>query len=291
MNTFEQHLISHGISYGVAARYSRMINDYNDWLSANGLTPRKVKKRSQFSQYIKHLQSLGNGERTIETKETAIKKYYEFLGAKHNPAHRWQKRKKKVTEPTKPLEKEELQAIYENLKPSTPVQYRDRCILGLILFQGLMRQDVAELRVDDIDFELGEVSIIGKKRTNARKLKLEAKQVFHLYDYINKYRAEFLACKNAPTDMVFLSKGTGNKINNALTLLLRTLKLEYPKVKDFEHLRTSVISLWEKEDGIIEAKVKAGHRYVMSTDRYRTDKEDELKEELLKAHPFINMNI
>lgn len=107
---------------------------------------------------------------------------------------------------------------------------------------------------------------------------------------MQKYRTNFLAYKKQETDVVFLSSGAGNKINNALTILLRELKLNFPQIEDFTHLRTSVIEQWEKEDGIIEAKMKAGHRYVSSTARYQIDNYDELQEELIRMHPIENMN-
>ena len=276
--------------YVTARKYVRMVYDFMDWLEEQGLTPKKVKKRSQFTAYLKYCYDKGNGKRTVAAKETAIKRYYEFLGTKFNPAHRWKKQKKEHTLPTKPLERKELQEIYDSIQPSSPAQYRDRSILGLIVFQGLMRQDVEELRLSDIDIEEGTVYVIGKRRTNSRKLKLEYKQGMQLYDYIQKYRNDFLAYKNEDTDKLFLSQGSGNRLSNAFSILLRQLRLEFPQIEDFTHLRTSVISHWEKEDGIIEAKVKARHRYVTSTARYQTDCYDELKEELITMHPFGKLN-
>ena len=75
-----------------------------------------------------------------------------------------------------------------------------------------------------------------------------------------------------------------------LSRLLDSLKLSFQQIENFTHLRTRVISHWEKEDGIIEAKVKAGHSYVTSTARYQTDSYDELKEELMTMHPLEKMN-
>lgn len=286
MNKFERYLIADGMQIDIAGRYGRIVDNYINWLTTQGLKPKQVKKRSQLMEFFKHCYSIGNKKRTVVIKETAIKRYYEFLGTKFNPAHTWRKRRKKHTLPAKALERDELNSIYDSINPRTPAGYRDRCILGLIVYQGVMRQDVAELRLSDLDLEIGEVTIIGKRKTNSRKLKLEYKQAMHLYEYINKYRKDFLAYKGIDTDRVFMSKGSGNKLNNALSRLLRTIRTEFPQVEDFTHLRTSVITHWEKEDGIIEAKVKAGHRYVSSTERYQTDKYDELQKQLLEFHPM-----
>lgn len=108
----------------------------------------------------------------------------------------------------------------------------------------------------------------------------------HFYEYIHKFRNDFLAYKGIETDRMFMSKGSGRRIDNALSRLLDQIRKEFPQVEDFIHLRTSAITHWEKEDGIIEAKVKAGHRYVSSTERYQTDKLDELQKQLLVFHPL-----
>lgn len=286
MNKFELYLFNDGIQLNITNRYGRIVDDYINWLNTQGLTPKKVKKRSQFMGYLRHCYSIGNKRRTVICKETAIKRYYEFLGTKFNPAHTWKKRKKVHTLPSKALEKDELNSIYDSIKPRTPTGYRDRCILGLIVFQGVQRQDVAELRLQDVDLETGEVYIVGKRKTNPRKLKLEYKQAMHFYEYIHKFRNDFLAYKGIETDRMFMSKGSGRRIDNALARLLDQIRKEFPQVEDFIHLRTSVITHWEKEDGIIEAKVKAGHRYVSSTERYQTDKLDELQKQLLVFHPL-----
>lgn len=94
MNKFELYLFNDGIQLNIANRYGRIVDDYINWLNTQGLTPKKVKKRSQFMGYLRHCYSIGNKRRTVICKETAIKRYYEFLGTKFNPAHTWKKRKK-----------------------------------------------------------------------------------------------------------------------------------------------------------------------------------------------------
>lgn len=60
---------------------------------------------------------------------------------------------------------------------------------------------------------------------------------------------------------------------------------------DLKHIRCSVISNWEKDEGIIEAMTKAGHRYISSTARYQTNKNEELQDLLKTLHPLEGMKI
>lgn len=291
MNTFERYLIDNGMHFQGAGKCGLIADMFLAWCKTQGLKV-KTLKRSQFTNWIQSCREQGNQETTLQKKEIVIKQYYEFLGTKNNPATNWMKRKREHTLPPKALEKEELLGIYQSTNPHSPVGYRDRCILGFLAFQGLLRGELWELRINDIDFEKAQVFIQGQLRTNSRYLKLEPVQMMHLYDYLQKFRSEFLCKKdNKETDRFFLSMGSSENLNGLFQILIKEIKRKYPQMIDFRHLRASVITHWEQQEGIIEAMYKAGHRYISSTDRYRTDKYDELQKQLINIHPLENMNL
>ena len=290
MNKFETYLINNGIHFQVAGQYGRIADKYIEWLEANGLKAGKV-KRSQFTDWLQLNRERGNKETTIITKENIIKHYYYFLGTKNNPALSWMKRKKEYTLPPTAIETGDLKKIYESLNPKSPAEYRNRCMLGLVLFQGLKRSEIGELRISDLNFDTGDVFVQGQRRTNSRRLKLEAIQIVHLYDYTNRYRREFLCYKKGDTDRLFLSKGSSEQMNNATNGLLYKLKKAFPQIENLIHIRGSVITHWQKQEGIMEAMVKAGHRYISSTQRYQTNKYEELQDQLKSKHPLESLEI
>ncbi len=291
MNKFETYLVNNGIHFEVAGRYGRIADKYLEWLSANNLKATDIKKRSQFTEWLQLCREQGNVERTIIIKENVVKHYYYFIGAKNNPAVSWIRRKKEHTLPPSAIEKTELIQVYESLKPKSPADYRNRCMLGFVLFQGLKRSELEELRTSDVNFETGETFIQGGLRTNSRRLKLEPFQMLHLYDYFNKYRKNFLAYGVSDTDRFFLSQGKGSRLNNSVTSMLSKLKRKFPQIEDLRHIRGSVITNWQKNEGIMEAMVKAGHRYISSTQRYQTNKYEELHEQLKSIHPLEHLNL
>lgn len=287
MTKFELYLLNKGIHFQTAGKYNGEVTHYLNWVNDNNLKPRQV-KRSKFTEFLQYRRDIGDHERTINRKEGIIKHYYDFLGTKHNPAKVWLKKRKHLTLPPKAIEREQLIEIYHSLKPKSPAEYRNRCMLGFVLFQGMLRAELTELRISDVNFD-GDVFIQGRRRSNQRTIKLEPFQVLHLYDYLHKYRKEFLCLKKEDTDRFFLSKGNGSKLENSLTLMMHLLKKQYPFIIDLRHLRGSVISHWDKQEGVIEAMTKAGHRYVSSTVRFQTNKLEELKDELKTLHPLENM--
>ena len=291
MTKFEEYLLNLGIHFQTAGRYAVEAEHFVKWLKENKLKAHRL-KRSQFTDWLALCNKRGNSKRTLVAKENIIKHYFFFLGVKNNPAFNWVGQRKEHRLPPTALEWTELVKIYESQKPQSPAGHRNRSMLGFVLFQGVMRAELTELRIADVNFEKGEVFIQGQLRTNSRTLKLQPAQALHLYDYFQKYRKDFLAHKeNKNTDRFFLSNGTGSYLENALTGVLKKLKREFPVVIDLHHIRGSLITHWQKTEGIMEAMEKAGHRYVTSTKRFDTSQYDELQDELKSIHPLESMNI
>ena len=69
-------------------------------------------------------------------------------------------------------------------------------------------------------------------------------------------------------------------------MLLTHLKKMNSKVKTLEQLRASVIVHWLKLYNLRKVQVMAGHRYISSTESYKANNLDDLKEEIKKYHPF-----
>jgi len=68
--------------------------------------------------------------------------------------------------------------------------------------------------------------------------------------------------------------------------LFREIRKEYPQVKNATRIRQGVIAHWLKTRGLREVQYMAGHKYVGSAERYRTDELEELGEALKKHHPL-----
>lgn len=53
-----------------------------------------------------------------------------------------------------------------------------------------------------------------------------------------------------------------------------------------EQLRASVITQWIKLYNLRKVQVMAGHRYISSTEAYKANNLDDLKEDIKNYHPF-----
>lgn len=288
MEAFKEHLIKNGLNYKTARRYKNLAIKYNQWLKEKHLNIKQV-KRSQFTDWLQTYREKGFGQSTIDQKENIIKQYYDFLGTKKNPAINWIIKKDEFVLPPPPIEKSALHKIYEDVEPMKLIDYRNRCMLGFVIYQGLKRIELEEMRISDVNFETGIVFVQGQRKSKARRLKLEPLQKQHLQEYVNVQREQMLTDKKNTSDKLFVSYCNGaNNIEWVLTQVMKLAKRLNPQVINLYHIRTSVISHWRKEYGLMEAMILCGHQHVKSTKRYETIMYDELHEKLKSLHPMEN---
>lgn len=287
MEQFEAYLINNGLHFSIAKRYVKIVVNYITWTKEHKLNIRKV-IRSQFTDWLQTHRAKGFKQKTLSIKEYAVRQYYYFTDNPTNPAESWIIRKDEIRLPPVPIEKELLAKMYEELKPKSIVGYRNRCMLGFIVFQGLKRNELCELRNNDINFEKGTVFIHSQRRGNSRYLKLEPMQLLHLHEYIKKHRKKLLKKRNI--DRLFITHSKGVNMDGVFTKLLTHVRQHYPQVINLYHLRTSLITHWRKQYGLMEAMIMAGHKHVNATKRYETKQYDELHQQLKSIHPLERLD-
>lgn len=166
------------------------------------------------------------------------------------------------------------------------IEKRNRVMLGLYVYQGIQSAELYRLKVENIDVRKGEITINQTKRSNERKLQLEAHQVLDFYEYILKIRNEILAISGQETEQLFISPKGGNDQSNYVNALMKELKSHNSKVKNAQQLRASVIVKWLKRYNLREVQYKAGHRFISSTEAFQVNEVDGLSEEINQFHPL-----
>ena len=143
------------------------------------------------------------------------------------------------------------------------------------------------IELKDVDLLNGKIYVPGARTTNARTLDLKAQQLLLFQDYILNVRSAILKEANKQSDYFLVNYGKGvNLLKNVISILLRKLRMFYPKLKNLQQIRQSVISEWLEQYGLRKARYMSGHRYVSSTERYNVDRIEGLKKEL-KNHYLI----
>jgi len=307
---FKEWLIIKRYSSTTVATIIKATEYFNAWSEKENISDVAETTHNDIIAYIQHYNLKGTGKKTTAHYIMHLKKYFDYLISEgelnDNPCSNIKIKgiKRKVLYDI--LSMEELEKLYngyateirleksETLKSPPPQQIqnlarkRNKIILGLLIYQAIRSEEIIRLQTSDIKLREGKIFIPGAKRSNDRTLKLESGQVFDLLDYINDTRKQILHHRNItePVQELFLNLGEGKNKSNMFSMLVSHLKQMNSKVKNLDQLRASVIVHWLKLYNLRKVQIMAGHRYISSTESYKANNLDDLKEDIAKFHPF-----
>lgn len=143
------------------------------------------------------------------------------------------------------LNQKQLEDIYESYQTKTPVQKRNKIIIGMVVYQGLVRDELQQLEPRDINLEKGIIRIRKTIKLQERVLKLKANQILPLQEYITQIRPKLLTlkkqntclagrqAKDYQTDKPLITTGNSHHLKEAPRELIYTLRKQHPWFKSF----------------------------------------------------------
>jgi integrase/recombinase XerD len=161
-------------------------------------------------------------------------------------------------------------------------------MLGLLIYQGIATEDIKNLEVKHLELREGKITIPGTKRSNERTLKLEPHQIFDLYDYVNEIRKEILNLTKKQSTVLFISIGTGIRLQNTIQKLTNEIKQQNRNVVSLDQVRASIITNWLKQYNKRKVQYMAGHRYVSSTEAYEANNIESLQVDIQRFYPSLS---
>lgn len=148
-------------------------------------------------------------------------------------------------------------------------------MLGLLIYQGLTVGELVRLRAKEVKLQEGRIMVKGTARSNERTLSLQAHQVLSLKAYLDK---------NKFADVLFIA--SGQKMTQRIQYMFGQLRVLNKKVSNAKQIRSSVIINWLKQYNLRQVQYMVGHKYVSSTERYRLNHLDDLKNAIQQHHPM-----
>jgi site-specific recombinase XerD len=289
MKDFENYLHRRSYRTNTVRGIRNNVTYFINWCLETGVLSDKA-TYTDLLNYMQWSQAKGNAKHTINAKILAIKHYYNYLMEENeredNPAMELRIRNQVKRVPSNLLSQAELETMHQNFSSAGLVGKRNKIVLGLMIYQGLHMGEIRALEVMDLKLEEGKIYVPQSARSNSRTLKLEAQQILHLQNYILQIRPLILSVAEKQSNKLFVSTGKGHQLANSMDKMMRSIKKHYPQVKDAKQIRASIITDWLKKYNIREVQYLCGHRYVSSTEHYRTDKMESLQEQLEKLHPI-----
>lgn len=315
MEKFKEWLQIKGYSSKSITSIIVAVNYFIAWYEQENINDIATVTHNDVMAYVQYQNMRGVSKKTVANYIMHTQKYFDFLnslstcgegrGEVDNPCSNIKIKgiKRKVLHDI--LKVEELEKLYENYKTETIIEKsemikvpppkhlqnlarkRNKIIVGLIVYQGMRSEEIMQLQISDVKLREGKINIPAARRSNERILKLESQQLYDMLDYINETRKQILLYQNnTTTQTLFVSISGSIHFKNALKLLVQQLQRINGKVKSLEQLRASVIVHWLQQYNLRKVQIMAGHRYVSSTESYKANNMQALKDDIKNYHPF-----
>lgn len=289
MESFKEYLVIKGYASTTIESFTGNVERFIKWLDQEGIEAEQVSYNDVMA-YVKHCTGKGLSKRTLNSDLNSIRHYYNHLihseKIRDNPASNIVIKGAKRRTLHNILSPAELETIYNNYKAEGIAGKRNKVILGLMIWQGAGATELSALEVTDLKLREGKVRLPASRRSNERELKLEAHQVIDIMDYMNETRKAILSVTGKESTKVFISIGSGTSFGNIMQRLMNTLRKQDKRIKDLDQVRASVITGWLKVHNLRRVQYMAGHRYVSSTEKFKVNDVEDLKEEINKYHPL-----
>jgi len=240
--------------------------------------------------YLTELFEKGLSRRSVSRKLSSMRAFFKFLEREHyiesNPFHQISLPKMQKTIPDF-FYKEELEKLFEVEKLDTPLSVRNQAIIELFYATGIRVSELVQLKVSDIDFNVGTLLVIGKGNKE-RYVPFGMYAEDALNHYLKHSRKELLMKSDEQTDILFLNhlgkplttRGIRHILNEMIKKAALTSAIHPHKLR-----HTFATHLLNEGADMRSVQEMLGHENLSSTQIYTHVTKDYLQTIYKNAHP------
>ncbi len=184
LEKFNNYLFNKGMSYNTIQAY---INDILLYCKNCNIETKGDITEKSIKEYIDNMKNAGVSDSKINRTVSSIRSFLEFLNIDYisikNPViNRKSEKKTPVI-----LDRNEIVNFLSIPEGNTYKSLRDKLILEMMYYTGIKVSELIELRINDINFEIGTVII---KSENDRIIPINIQLLDKLKKYIQMFKAE-----------------------------------------------------------------------------------------------------
>lgn len=270
--------------------YERDIVDFEQFMKATGVEHFATVTIADVRAYLTTLYEKKYARKTVSRKISALRSFYNF-----------HMREKRVSEnvfttvflpknegrlPTF-LYEEEIQELFASLLGDKPIDQRDRAILELLYATGMRISECRQLTIDDIDFSIGTVLVVGKGRKE-RYTPIGSFAIEALWRYIQEGREDLQKKGKTKTNSLFLNYRGGSLSDRSIRSIVgkRMEKAAYNKRLRPHDLRHSFAThLLNNGADLRVVQELLGHEHLSTTQIYTHVTKERLRDVYKQHHP------
>ncbi|HEX9911670.1 MAG TPA: tyrosine recombinase XerC [candidate division Zixibacteria bacterium] len=246
--------------------------------------------RNNIKNFLIHLSQESFDPSSIERKLSTLRSFFNFLQKKQkiksNPALSLKGPKRKRRLPLI-LSQDQMKNILEpHIYEGKVAGLRDRAIIELLYNTGIRLSEISSLGREDIDFQTGEIRVLGKGNKE-RIVPLGENASKTLVEYLDS-KDKVCKSNNKENDYLFINKYKERLSRRGIA---RIVKKYGAKVTEDEKTRPHILRhsfathLLDEGANLLAVKEMLGHESLSTTQIYTHVSMDRLKKVYKKAHP------
>ncbi|OYU84371.1 MAG: integrase [Flavobacterium sp. BFFFF2] len=287
METLAAYLLRH-YTKKTAIAYQREIEIY-----INNNPKSKRYTYAEIVDYIGLLRTKYTNAKTIKRILASIKAYYSYLCfielRKDNPSKSIKLRDKQTRDIQLQdlFTTEELETLLTAKQERyTNLDYRNKVLMSLLIYQGLKPNEIAALQCDELNLEQATIYIKSSAKSNSRTLALRANQILLFKKYTEEIRPKLIQ-DNQTKAFVIGQRKQPMSAEDITKHITRNYDIYPPRKVNALTIRQSVITnLLKQHHDLRIVQSFAGHKYPSTTERYKQTQVEALQEALGLYHPI-----
>jgi integrase/recombinase XerD len=286
VESFKEYLYKRGYDNNTILQKSNYTGYFLKWLESEQLQAADT-RYNDLLNFIDYCKLEGKSKNHVKSMIASVRDYYKFLKVMDpqiiNPAINLYLKGERHKVVSGIIDFKELENLYQTFETTTNRHKRNKIILGLLIYQGVTTEDLIKLEPGHLKLKEGKIYIPGNRKRHSRTLELKSSQILELHEYLSEIRPQLL---QQETSQLFISMEGKPELKNSLHHLFRTINKTNPEIHNPGQIRQSTITYWLKTQNLRQVQYMAGHKYVSSTERYKTSNLENLQSKLEKLHPL-----
>jgi len=289
IDSFFTHLVvEKGLSKNTIESYRRDIKNFNNFLLNKKIYSPNDIKYNNILEFISSLTDKGYKSASVARTIVSIKQFFKYLQIeeiiKDNPISIVKTPKVKKSLPVV-LSEKDVDTLLSLPEDGTPGRTRDLAMLELLYATGIRVSELINLKLNDLNFEMGYIIVQGKG-SKERIVPIGEKSKQKIMDYISNSR-DFMI-KNKISSYLFITKRGTKMTRQGFWKLIKRNALNCGiKTNITPHtLRHSFAThLLKRGADLRSIQFMLGHSDISSTQIYTHLDKEGLKEVFKKFHP------